>query len=56
MVALICIVLFLAMVAYIVSYMKVPEPYGKIIQVILLIALIYAVGKFLTTGSVGVAF
>ncbi len=32
--------------------MKLPEPYGKIIQVILLVLVIVAVGQFVMGGAV----
>ncbi len=52
MLQLLCIILFLAFIAYVVTYMKLPEPYGKLIQIILLVLVIVAVGQFATGGAV----
>lgn len=56
MVTLISIILFLALIAYIVTYMKLPEPYGKVIQVILLVLMIVAIGRFINGGEAGMKF
>lgn len=45
-IGLICLVVFLGVVAYILECMKLPAPYGRIAQLILLILLIAGIGKF----------
>lgn len=51
---LIVIVVVLGIVAYVVEYMKLPNPYGRIVQLLLLCGLIYAIVKF--AFGQGVAF
>ena len=56
MFGLICFILFLAVVAVVVQYMKLPEPYAKVIQLILLVVLLVGVAKYLFGGAGGPAF
>ena len=43
---LIILVLVLALVAYCVQFLHLPEPYAKVIQVILIVLLIIAIVQF----------
>jgi len=45
-IGLICLIVFLGVVAYVVECMKLPAPYGRIAQLVLLILLIVGIGKF----------
>jgi len=46
MMELLLVVLILALVAYCVQYLGLPEPYGKVLQVILIVILIVAIAQF----------
>ncbi len=51
---LILIVVALGLAAYVVRFFKLPEPYGTVLQVVLLVALLVAIFKF-ATGPGGAA-
>lgn len=46
MLELIVVVLVLALVAYCVQYLHLPEPYSKVLQVVLIVLLIIAIVQF----------
>lgn len=51
MLQLLGIVIFLGIAAYVISFLKLGEPWSKVIQVILVVLLLTALGKFFLGGG-----